>query len=165
MPPLKSWKQKQQVRSKSKGLCPPQHLLPPKKWAKHLSHPSGLTPGTPLPLPHMRNQLTSKLGEQAREPVTCFHSALLQFCVAVARSCLIFATAWTVSGSLQDPFIHGILGWGAIPFSRGSSRPRDQSQVSCITGSYFTFWTTYYATVGAPIKSCLNFLPGFINFY
>ena len=39
--------------------------------------------------------------------------------------------------------IHGILQatipeWGAIPFSRGSSQPRDQTQVSCIAGGFFT---------------------------
>ena len=31
-----------------------------------------------------------------------------------------------------------ILEWGAIPFSRGSSRPRDQTQVSCIAVRFFT---------------------------
>ena len=31
-----------------------------------------------------------------------------------------------------------ILEWVAIPFSRGSSRPRDQTQVSCIAGIFFT---------------------------
>ena len=31
-----------------------------------------------------------------------------------------------------------ILEWVAIPFSRGSSRPRDQSQVACIAGRFFT---------------------------
>ena len=38
--------------------------------------------------------------------------------------------------------VHGILQariveWVAISFSRGSSRPRDQSQVSCIAGRFF----------------------------
>ena len=28
--------------------------------------------------------------------------------------------------------------WAAIPPSRGSSRPRDQTPVSCITGRFFT---------------------------
>ena len=28
------------------------------------------------------------------------------------------------------------------PFSRGSSRPRDQSQVSCTAGRFFTIWAT-----------------------
>ena len=31
-----------------------------------------------------------------------------------------------------------ILEWVAIPFSRGSSRPRDQTRVSCIAGRFFT---------------------------
>ena len=31
-----------------------------------------------------------------------------------------------------------ILQWVAVPFSRGSSRPRDQIQVSCIAGRFFT---------------------------
>ena len=31
-----------------------------------------------------------------------------------------------------------ILGWVAMPFSRGSYQPRDQIQVSCIAGGLFT---------------------------
>ena len=31
-----------------------------------------------------------------------------------------------------------ILQWVAMPFSRGSSQPRDQSQVSCIAGGFVT---------------------------
>jgi len=31
-----------------------------------------------------------------------------------------------------------ILEWGAIPFSRGSSQPRDETQVSFIAGRFFT---------------------------
>ena len=43
--------------------------------------------------------------------------------------------------------VHGILQarileWVAIPFSRGSSRPRDQTQVSRIAGGYFTICAT-----------------------
>ena len=30
----------------------------------------------------------------------------------------------------------------AIPFSRGSSQPRGQIQVSCIAGRFFTVWAT-----------------------
>ena len=32
------------------------------------------------------------------------------------------------------------LEWIAIPFSRGSSRPRDWTLVSCIVGRFFTTW-------------------------
>ena len=43
--------------------------------------------------------------------------------------------------------IHGIfqarvLEWVAISFSRGSFRPRDRAQVSCIVGRHFTVWGT-----------------------
>ena len=33
-----------------------------------------------------------------------------------------------------------ILEWVAIPFSRGSSQPRDRTQVSRIAGGFFTSW-------------------------
>ena len=32
--------------------------------------------------------------------------------------------------------------WVAIPFSRGSSEPRDRTLVSCIAGRFFTVWAT-----------------------
>ena len=35
-----------------------------------------------------------------------------------------------------------ILEWVAISFSRGSSQPRDRTQVSCIAGRCFTIWAT-----------------------
>ena len=43
--------------------------------------------------------------------------------------------------------VHGILQkrileWVAIPFSRGSSQPKDLTQVSCIAGRFFTIWAT-----------------------
>ena len=39
-----------------------------------------------------------------------------------------------LSGILQAR----ILEWVAVPFSRGSSQPRDQTQVSHIAGGFFT---------------------------
>ena len=43
--------------------------------------------------------------------------------------------------------VHGIsqarvLEWVAIPFARGSSQPRNWTQVSCIAGRFFTIWAT-----------------------
>ena len=35
-----------------------------------------------------------------------------------------------------------ILEWVVYPFSKGSSRPRNQSRVSCITGGFFADCTT-----------------------
>ena len=45
---------------------------------------------------------------------------------------------YTVHGILQAR----ILEWVAFPFSRGSSQPRDRTQVSCTTGRFFTSWAT-----------------------
>ena len=58
----------------------------------------------------------------------------------------LFATPWTV-GSPPGSSVHGILQarileWVAISFSRGSSRPRDQTQVSHIAGRRFNLWAT-----------------------
>ena len=44
-----------------------------------------------------------------------------------------------------------ILEWAAIPFSRGSSRPRDRAQVSCIAGRFFTIWAFREALLAAVV--------------
>ena len=41
-----------------------------------------------------------------------------------------------------------ILEWVAYPFSRGSSQPRDRTQVSRIAGRFFTSWTLMEAQQG-----------------
>ena len=56
--------------------------------------------------------------------------------VKVAQSCLTLCDP-------MDCIVHGILQarileWVAIPFPRGSSQPRDQTQVSPIAGRFFT---------------------------
>ena len=62
-----------------------------------------------------------------------------------AQSCLTLCD--TMDCSLPGPSVHGILQailleWIAIPFFRGSSQLRDQTQVSPIAGEFFTNWTT-----------------------
>ena len=55
-----------------------------------------------------------------------------------------------------------ILEWVASPFSRGSSQPREWTQVSCIAGGFFTSWATREAQEywsGLPIPSPAS-LPG-----
>ena len=56
--------------------------------------------------------------------------------VKVAQSCpsLCYPMDYTVHGILEAR----ILEWVAFPFSRGSSQFRDQTQVSCIVGGFFT---------------------------
>ena len=61
----------------------------------------------------------------------------------VAQSCL--ADCDPMDCSLPGSYIHEIfqareLEWVAIAFSRGSSRPRDRTQVFCIAGRRFTLW-------------------------
>ena len=62
-------------------------------------------------------------------------------------------TLWdTVDYSLPGSSIHGIfqariLEWVAISFSRGSSQPRDWTQVSHIIGRHFTVWATREVSV------------------
>ena len=58
----------------------------------------------------------------------------------VAQLCLTLCDPvdYTVHGILQAR----ILEWVAVPFSRGSSQPRDRTQVSHIAGRFFTSWAT-----------------------
>ena len=60
--------------------------------------------------------------------------------VKVAQSCPILCDPmdYTVHEILKAR----ILEWVAFPFSRGSSQPRDQTQVSHIAGGFFTNWAT-----------------------
>ena len=74
--------------------------------------------------------------------------------VLVTQLCpaLCDPTDYGMSGSS----VHGIFQaripeWVAFLFSRESSRPGDQTQVSCIAGRFFTTW----ATKQAPIRNCI----------
>ena len=65
----------------------------------------------------------------------------------VAQSCLTLCNP--MDYSLPGFSIHGILQvrileWVTISFSRGSSRPRDWTWVSCIGGRWFNLWATRY---------------------
>ena len=59
---------------------------------------------------------------------------------------------YSVHGILQAR----ILEWIAISFSRGSSRPRDRTQVSCIASRRFNLWAT---SEGLVVKSLLKCAP------
>ena len=86
----------------------------------------------------------------------CFEAAIL-FCdfkemgtpkwseSDVAQSCLTLC--YPVDCSPPGSSVHGIfqtriLEWVAISFSRGSSQPRDRTQVSRIAGRCFNLWAT-----------------------
>ena len=74
-------------------------------------------------------------------------SPITQLCCAWSLSHVqLFVTPWTVACQAplcQAPLSMGILQariqeWVAIPSSKGSSQPRDQTHVSCIAGRFFT---------------------------
>ena len=69
----------------------------------------------------------------------------MQVEVLLAQSCPTFCDP--IDCSPPGSFFRGIfqariVEWVAISFSRGSSWPRDQTQVSCIAGGCFTVWAT-----------------------
>ena len=72
----------------------------------------------------------------------CISGAVL--CL-VAQLCLILCDP--IACSSPGSSVHGILQarileWVAIPSSRKSFQPRNQTQVSCIAGEFFTVWAT-----------------------
>ena len=63
--------------------------------------------------------------------------------VLVVQSCLFAAHGLICSlpvSSVHEILQARILEWVAVPFSRGSSRPRDQTQVSCVVGRFITYF-------------------------
>ena len=90
---------------------------------------------------------------------------------AQSLSCVwLFATPWTVA--FQAPLSLGILQarileWASMPSSRGSSWPRDWTQVSTIAGRFFSIWATreawdvWFSSIN---NNLLVFqLPGFVT--
>ena len=78
-----------------------------------------------------------------QEAAICHSCHPLQWTVTffVAQSCptLCNSTDFSMPGS----YVHGILQARiAIPFSGGSSQPRDETWLSCIAGRFFTIWAT-----------------------
>ena len=65
--------------------------------------------------------------------------------VLVSQSCPTFCNLmdWSLPGSAVPGILQArTLEWVAITFSKGSSWPRDGTQVSCIAGRFFTIWAT-----------------------
>ena len=58
-----------------------------------------------------------------------------------------------------------ILEWVAFPFFKGSSSPRDWTQVSCIAGRFLTSWTTREAKFYACIVNWVFSLSQFYIWY
>ena len=63
--------------------------------------------------------------------------------------------------SLPGSSVHGILQvrrleWVAIPFSKRSSWPRDQTHVTCIAGRFFIVWATSESQTARQRLWCKN---------
>ena len=86
----------------------------------------------------------------------------------------LFAMDYTLPGSSVHGILQArILKWVAIPFSRETSQPRDQTQISHTAGRFFTVWTTRKALDVlkkdeiSPIKmknKCFSLTPGIPKF-
>ena len=76
----------------------------------------------------------------------------------VAQSCPILCHPmdYTVHGILQAR----ILEWVAFPFSRGSSQPRNQTGVPCISGRFFTNWAIREAQIQKSVIQTSPSTPG-----
>ena len=78
---------------------------------------------------------------------------LPEFCAKwseVTQSCPTLCDPMDCSwpgSSVHGIFQVWILEWVAVSFSRGSSRPRDRTQVSRIVGRCFTIWATREAWI------------------
>ena len=64
----------------------------------------------------------------------CMCAKLLQSCLTLCDPMDCYPPGSSVHGILQAR----ILEWVAMPFSRGSSQHRDQTQASSIAGGFFT---------------------------
>jgi len=74
----------------------------------------------------------------------------IQVCTVLpewSQCCSVMSDSLWPHCSLLGSSVHGILQasileWVAVPFSRASSKPRDQTQVFHIAGRFFTIWVT-----------------------
>ena len=70
---------------------------------------------------------------------------LMKVKLLVAQLCLTLCghidCSW-LGFSVHEILQARMLNWVAIPFSRGSSQPRDRTQVSGIAGRFLTIWAT-----------------------
>ena len=77
-------------------------------------------------------------------------------CESVTQSCLTVYKTMDCSppgSSVHEILQARILEWIAIPFSRGSSWPRDRTWISHIAGRFFTIWTINSVQFGGSVMS------------
>ena len=126
-------------------------------------HPGGLTWIRVTPKIIQHSDKTSKFESQFCHLVAGWRAGDLgqglthrKVKVLVAQSCPTVCDPMVCSPPGSS--VHGILQarilkWAAMPFSRGSSQPRDGTQVSLISGRFFTIWATREDQHG-PVLCC-----------
>ena len=83
-------------------------------------------------------------GIEFRSPTGRFFTVWAICCLVISRVWLCDPVDCILPGfSLCGILWARILKWVVMPLSRGSFQARDQTQVSCIAGRFFTVWTTY----------------------
>ena len=97
---------------------------------------------TPVP----ENSLTDNQNNQAYHSCLCVCMLWLQLCPTLKFYGSCSLTGYSVHGNLQAR----ILKWVALPSSRGSSQPRDQTCISCLLHWQGGFFTTFLAPPGKP---------------
>ena len=107
--------------------------------------PGGRHPAQADGATHDRKELMCWDNPKARAAMVYFFYLTCESESGVAQLCPTLCDP--MDCSLPGSSAHGIfqaivLEWIAISFSRGSSRPRDQTQVSHIVDRRFTIWAT-----------------------
>ena len=121
-------------------------------WIRH-GYTCVLHPEPPLPPPSPPHPSGLSQSTSLECPASCIEFALVIYFTygnihggggLVAKSCPTLATPWIVA--CQAPLSMGFSRqehWSRLPFPfcRGSSWLRNQTQVSCIPGRWFTDWS------------------------
>ena len=123
-------------------------LLSTQEWSSGPGWPMNIL----IPLVMVNGSKMGMWCTQGRDEWNRKHVTYLRiFKFLCAVLCLVVQSCPTLcdpmSCSPLDSSVHGILQarileWVAMPSSRGSSQPRDRTQVSCIAGGLPTVWAT-----------------------
>ena len=101
-------------------------------------------PGMPQTMGPQR--VGHNIATQQQRQIKIYSLLELMFsCLSVSLSHVwLFGTPWNIAHQTPLPMEFSRQEYWSvtIPFSRGSSRPRDQTQVFCIADRFFTIWAT-----------------------
>ena len=100
----------------------------------------------------------------AKQKVRCF----LFYCCLVIQSCPTLCDPMDsnpLGSSVHGVFQARILEWIVISFSRGSSQPRDWTQVSHTVDRRFAVWATREVLITPYRKTQMNVLANPMSFY